>query len=41
MSNQSIQDLKEALDLAGLALFMALLQTPIILTVYILREVTQ
>jgi hypothetical protein len=41
MSNQSIQDLKEALDLAGLALFMVLLQTPIILTVYILREVTQ
>jgi len=41
MSNQSIQDLKEALDLAGLALFMILLQTPIILTVYILREVTQ
>ena len=41
MSNQSIQDLKEALDLAGLALFMILLQTPVILTVYILREVTQ
>ena len=41
MSNQSIQELKEALDLAGLALFMVLLQTPIILTVYILREVTQ
>lgn len=41
MSNQSIQELKEALDLAGLALFMVLLQTPIILTVFILREVTQ
>jgi hypothetical protein len=40
MSNQSVQDLKEALDLAGLALFMVLLQTPVILTVYILREVT-
>ena len=41
MSNQSIQDLKEALDLAGLALFMILLQSPIILAAYILREVTQ
>ena len=40
MSNQSIQNLKEALDLAGLALFMILLQSPIILAVYILREVT-
>ena len=40
MSNQSIQNLKEALDLAGLALFMILLQSPIILSVYILREVT-
>ena len=40
MSNQSIQNLEEALDLAGLALFMILLQAPIILAVYILREVT-
>lgn len=41
MSNQSIQELKEALDLAGLAFFMILLQSPIILAVYILREATQ
>jgi hypothetical protein len=40
MSNQSIQELKEALDLIGLALFMILLQSPVILTVFILREVT-
>ena len=40
MSNQSVQDLKEALDLIGLALFMILLQAPIILAAYILREVT-
>jgi len=41
MSNQSVQDLKEALDLAGLALFMILLQSPIILAAYILRGATQ
>jgi len=40
MSNQSIQDLKEALDLAGLALFMILLQSTVILAVYILKEVS-
>ena len=33
MSNQSVQDLKEALDLAGLALFMILLQSPELLSI--------
>jgi len=39
MSNQSIQNLKEALDLAGLALFMILLQTPVILAVLLYKQV--
>jgi len=39
MSNKSIQDLKEALDLAGLALFMILLQSPVILAVLLYKEV--
>jgi len=39
MSNQSIQNLKEVLDLAGLALFMILLQSPVIVAVLIYKEV--
>ena len=39
MSNQSIQNLKEALDLAGLALFMILLQSPVIVAVLLYKGV--
>jgi len=39
MSNQSIQNLKEALDLAGLSLFMILLQSPVIVAVLLYKEV--
>lgn len=40
MSNKSLQELKEVLDLIGLSLFMALLQSPFILAIYLLREVS-
>ena len=39
MSNQGHQRVKEGLDLVGLALFMVLIQTPVIIAVLILNGV--
>ena len=39
MSNQGHQRVKEGLDLVGLALFMVLIQAPVIIAVLILNEV--
>jgi len=39
MSNQGHQRVKEGLDLVGLALFMILIQAPVIIAVLILRGV--
>ena len=39
MSNQGHQRVKEGLDLVGLALFMVLIQTPVVIAVLILNGV--
>lgn len=40
MSNKGLQMLQEAKDLVGLALWLVLLQSPIILIVLLVRELT-
>jgi len=40
MSNKAVQLLQEVKDLVGLALWLVLLQSPIILIVLLVRELT-